>query len=143
MDRRTAAREITMQALFQLDVQGDHAVEMIKKFIITSSNDDLVRDLARQWTLDTWKNKELCDSIITSAAIKWQMSRLSPVDRSILRLSTYQINFCPDIPAKVVINEAIELAKKYSSEQAPGFVNGVLDAIMKRFEEQNQNGQGG
>ena len=143
MDRRTAAREITMQALFQLDVQGDHAIEMIKKFIITSSNDDLVRDLARQWTLDTWKNRATCDSIITAAAIKWQMSRISPVDRSILRLSTYQINFCTDIPAKVVINEAIELAKKYSSEQAPGFVNGVLDAIMKKFEEQNPNSQEG
>jgi N utilization substance protein B len=143
MDRRTEAREITMQALFQLDVQGDHAIETIKKFIITSSNDDMVREYARQWTLDTWKNKTLCDSIITAAAIKWQMSRLSPVDRSILRLSTYQINFCPDIPAKVVINEAIELAKKYSSEQAPGFINGVLDAIMRRFEEQNHNSQEG
>ena len=143
MDRRTAAREIAMQALFQLDVQGDHAIEMIKKFIITSSNDDLVRTLAREWTLDTWKNKTICDSMITTAAIKWQMSRLSPVDKSILRLSTYQIKFCPDIPAKVVINEAIELAKKYSSEQAPGFVNGVLDAVMKRLEEQNHNSQGG
>jgi N utilization substance protein B len=54
------------------------------------------------------------------------------VDRSILRLSVYQLLFCPDIPPKVVINEAIELAKKYSTEKSPGFVNGVLDAILKK-----------
>jgi N utilization substance protein B len=63
------------------------------------------------------------------------MSRLSQVDRSILRLSTYQLKFCDDIPDKVVINEAIELAKKYSGAQSPKFVNGVLDAIMRRLME--------
>lgn len=137
MDRRTAAREITMQALFQLDVQGYEKIDMVKHFIKTSSNDDLVRSLATEWMLNTWKNIEICDQLITSAAIKWQMSRLNLVDKSILRLSAYQIKFCPDIPDKVVINEAIELAKKYSSHQAPGFVNGVLDAIMKTVKQED------
>jgi N utilization substance protein B len=54
------------------------------------------------------------------------------VDKSILRLSVYQLKFCGDIPPKVVINEAIELAKKFSTEQSPGFVNGVLDAVLKK-----------
>ena len=60
-----------------------------------------------------------------------KLSRLSMVDRSILRLGVYQILYCPDIPDKVSINEAIELAKKYSGVQSPRFVNGVLDAILK------------
>ena len=135
MDRRTAAREIAMQALFQLDVQGDDAVESVKKFIVTSTNDDLIRKMAKEWAMEAWKNLSQCDELIKKAAIKWQMSRLSLVDKSILRLSAYQLKFCEDIPVKVTINEAIELAKKYSSEQAPGFVNGVLDAIMKTLKK--------
>ena len=141
MDRRTAAREIAMQALFQLDVQGDEKIETVKKFITTSTNDDLVRSLATTWTFKTWRNLEICDQLITSVAIKWQMSRLSLVDKSILRLSAYQLKFCEDIPGKVVINEAIELAKKFSTEKSSGFVNGVLDAIMKiLIEEKTSHG---
>ncbi len=136
MDRRTAAREIAMQALFQLDVQGDEKSEVVKKFITTSTNDDIVRSLAMTWAFKAWHNLETCDALITSVAIKWQMTRLSLVDKSILRLSAYQLKFCEDIPDKVVINEAVELAKKFSSEQAPGFVNGVLDAIMKILKEE-------
>jgi len=66
--------------------------------------------------------------------VKWELSRLSQVDRCILRLGAYQLKFCPDMPAKVAINEAIELAKKFSSETSSGFVNGVLDAILKKVE---------
>jgi N utilization substance protein B len=73
-----------------------------------------------------------CDELIAASTIKWQFARLSPVDRSILRLSVYQLKFCPDIPGKVVINEAIEIAKKYSGEQSANFVNGILDALSRR-----------
>lgn len=136
MDRRTAAREIAMQALFQLDIQGSDALETIKRFIQHSSNDGFVKSLAKDWAMKTWENIEQCDEMIKAAAIKWDMSRLSLVDKSILRISAYQLGFCKDIPAKVVINEAIELAKKFSSQQAPGFVNGVLDAIMKKLQKE-------
>ena len=61
------------------------------------------------------------------------MSRLSPVDKSILRLSVYQLKCCTDIPPKVVINEAIEMGKKFSSEKSSGFINGVLDAVLKKL----------
>jgi len=69
--------------------------------------------------------------LIDDSTIKWEFTRLSPVDKSILRLAVYQLKFCPDIPPKVVINEAIELAKKFSTDKSPGFVNGVLDAVLK------------
>jgi len=65
------------------------------------------------------------------------------VDRSILRLSVYQLNFCADIPAKVVINEAIELAKKYSTDKSSAFVNGVLDAVLKKNQAKVASGAAG
>jgi len=135
VDRRTKAREIAMQALYQLDVQGDNYLQQVELFMKESSEDDMVFGLAVEWTKKTWENLVACDELIKEAAIKWDMARLSSVDRSILRLATYQLLFCEDMPGKVVINEAIEIAKKYSGQQSPRFVNGVLDAILRRSRE--------
>ena len=134
MDRRTRARELTMQALYQLDVQGEDAFEFLTPFFRESDPDDYVRNLASEWSKGAWENLQQCDRLISDSTIKWQFTRLSPVDKSILRLSVYQLKFCTDIPPKVVINEAIELAKKYSTDKSPAFVNGVLDAVMKKIE---------
>ena len=133
MDRRTRARELTMQALYQLNIQGPDLFELLDRFFTEADEDDFVRKLASDWTRGTWENLEQCDEPIIASTIKWQFTRLSPVDKSILRLSVYQLKFCPDIPPKVVINEAIELAKKYSTDKSPAFVNGVLDAILKKL----------
>lgn len=121
-----------MQALYQLDVQGEDYLHSLKKFLKENSDDDLVLELAEKWTTGAWKNMPACDELIKQAAIKWDMARLSSVDRSILRLATYQLLCCNDMPGKVVINEAIEIAKKYSGQQSPRFVNGVLDAILRK-----------
>ena len=120
-----------MQAACQLDVQGKDALQILGRFFAENSDDDTVRKLAEKWTQGLWQTMAECDGLITTAAAKWELSRLSQVDRSILRLGTYQLKYCSDIPAKVVINEAIELAKKFSGESSPGFVNGVLDAIYR------------
>ena len=133
MDNRSRARELVIQALHQLDTQGSDALAGMDMFFNENCDSQEVRNLADGWARGAWANVELCDGLIQSAAIKWQMSRLCQVDRSILRLGAYQLKFCSDIPGKVVINEAIELAKKYSSEQSPGFVNGVLDAILRKL----------
>ena len=133
MDRRTRARELVVQALYQLDVQGDNIFGQLKVFFRDNSYDDMVLNLADSWTKGAWENLSVCDELVEDAAVKWQMSRLSPVDKSILRLGAYQLKFCPEIPGKVIVNEAIEIAKKYSGQQSPGFVNGVLDAILKKL----------
>jgi len=134
VDSRTRARELAMQALYQLDVQGGDILERLGVFFEENAPDDeSVRKLARDWTRGTWENVTQCDEIIVASTIKWEISRLSFVDKSILRLAVYQLKFCPDVPPKVVINEAIELAKKFSTAQSPGFVNGVLDAVRKRL----------
>jgi len=137
MDRRTRARELTMQALYQLNVQGPDVLDQLGFFFQEADPDDFVRNLATDWSKGTWENLVQCDELIASSTIKWQFTRLSPVDKSILRLSVYQLKFCTDIPPKVVINEAIELAKKYSTDKSPGFVNGVLDAVLKKIEHRD------
>jgi N utilization substance protein B len=109
VDKRTRARELAIQGLYQLDIQGS----------------DLLESLA------------VCDELIAASAIKWQMSRLSTVDKSILRLAVYQLKFCDDIPPRVVINEAIELAKKFSADKSSAFVNGVLDAVLRKLRTEN------
>jgi transcription antitermination factor NusB len=139
VDKRTRARELAIQSLYQLDVQGSDALALLDQFFTESDVDDSIRKLAQDWTKGTWKNLQQCDELISASAARWQLDRLSTVDRGILRLSVYQLKFCPDIPPKVVINEAIELAKKFSSEKAPAFVNGVLDAILKKLVSQASN----
>ena len=133
MDRRTRARELAMQGLYQLDVQGCDVFELLGEFFVEADGDEFVREQADAWTRGTWEKLGECDELIIASTIKWQFARLSPVDKSILRLAVYQLKCCPDIPPKVVINEAIELAKKYSTDKSPGFVNGVLDAVLKKL----------
>jgi len=136
-DKRTRARELAIQGLYQLDVQGSDLLTSLGQFFMENDPDDLVRKLASDWTKGTWENLAQCDELIVASIIKWQLSRLSAVDKSILRLAVYQLKFCPDIPPRVVINEAIELAKKFSTNKSPAFVNGVLDAVLRKLEAKN------
>lgn len=139
MDKRTRARELAMQALYQLDVQGSDLLEFLGRFFVENEPDDLARELASHWTKGAWENLAQCDELIVGSTIKWQLSRLSPVDKSILRLAVYQLRFCPDVPPRVVINEAIELAKKFSSDKSPSFVNGVLDAVLRKLKTEGKD----
>jgi len=137
VDKRTRARELAIQGLYQLDIQGSHLLPQLAEFFTENDPDSLVCKLASEWTKGTWENLALCDELVAASAIKWQMSRLSAVDKSILRLAVYQLKFCPDIPPRVVINEAIELAKKFSTDKSSAFVNGVLDAVLKKIKIEN------
>lgn len=133
VDKRTEARQLAMQALFQLDVQSDLTPQELQGFFEENAAEADIRRLARNWTEGAWQRAAECDELITAAAKSWKLNRLARVERSILRLAVYQLKFCTEIPPRVVINEAIELAKRFGAEQSPGFVNGVLDAVLKRL----------
>jgi transcription antitermination factor NusB len=122
-----------MQGLYQLDVQGSDVLPFLSDSYAETHADENIVKQAMEWTRGTWDNLARCDELIIACTIKWQFARLSPVDKSILRLAVYQLLCCVDIPPKVVINEAIELAKKFSTEKSPGFVNGVLDAVLQKI----------
>jgi N utilization substance protein B len=137
-DKRTRARELAMQALYQLDIQGAALLpRLMTEFFREAEGDSRTRQLAWGWTQGAWDTVARSDELISGSTIRWQFSRISPVDRSILRLAVYQLTSCADIPPKVVINEAIELAKKYSTEKSGPFVNGVLDAVLKKLRSSN------
>ncbi len=136
---RRLAREVAFKALFQVDI-GKSRVEQALKYSfegagLGSGEKEFVKDLvsntvARQTTLD---------QMITKYLVKWELKRLSAVDRNLLRLAMYEIFYRDDIPHAVSINEALELAKKYgSTAEAVGFINGVLDrAVGEAFEKES------
>ena len=127
-----------MQGLYQLDVQGSDVLDFLGESFADAGADKHIAKQAIEWTMGTWDNLARCDELIISSTIKWQFARLSPVDKGILRLAVYQLLCCSEIPPKVVINEAIELAKKFSTDKSPGFVNGVLDAVRQKVPEKEE-----
>ena len=132
IDRRIKARELAFQAVFQYDMQATPDKMLLEFFFRENADDQLVRQLAREWTFGTIENTEEIDLLLASVIKRWKTKALMPIERAILRLSTYQLLYCKQIPGKVVVNEAIELSKKFSTENSPSFVNGILDAILKK-----------
>ncbi len=130
---RRQSRQLALQFLYQLDAQKGQNLNQIDPFLVEFCTDMKVRQLARDWIKGTWLNLDQINTMISSASKNWNIDRISNIDRSNLRLAIYQLLDCPDIPPKVVINEAIELAKEFSTPQAPTFVNGVLDTIAKKI----------
>jgi N utilization substance protein B len=134
MVRRSRAREVVLQLLFQWD-QNPTAVPRaaLERF----AHDRLLGDaelLAYCLALydGVVGHKDRIDPLLTAAAINWRLSRMMPVDRNVLRLGTYELLFDPNgQPIEVVINEAIELARRFGSAESPAFVNGVLDRVSQ------------
>jgi transcription antitermination factor NusB len=132
MRKRTKARELALQVLYQIDITHDSPDLALDNFWQTCEeeklNDD-VKDFTCQLVKGVADNLEKIDIQVSHYATNWQLKRMAVVDRNILRMSAYELIFRSDIPPKVSINEAVELAKKYSGEGSSKFVNGVLDKI--------------
>ena len=133
MKRRRRARIIAMQALFQLDVQGDEFRKRLPDFVKESTDDPEVLAYAALLAGRAWAHREELDEMISSVAEHWELSRLAAVDRAVLRLALYEVLHVDDVPAKVSIDEAIGMARRFGTEQSGSFVNGVLDAAYRRY----------
>ena len=140
-DPRRAARILGMQFVHQLRIQKGASLDLLDAFLEQYCDHVETRRLARGWILGVWQQREPIDEKIRSVSDNWDLNRMSQVDRSNLELAVYQLMFCPDIPAKAAINEAVELAKLFSTTQAPGFINGILDAIWKKNAKEGQEGR--
>jgi len=127
---RTKSREFAMQMLFQWDMSQQEPAKLEAKFWRAAKAADATRDFANQLFEGTTKETAVLDEIIGKHAENWRFERLAAIDRAILRLAIYELR-ATDTPPKVVLNEAIELAKKFSSEESGPFVNGILDAFRK------------
>jgi len=132
MRKRTQAREFALQVLYQIDVTGDSYDLSLDNFWAAHPQEDLdegVKVFTGELVKGVRDNLATIDKKISQYAANWQLERMAVVDRNILRISTCELIFRQDIPPKVSINEAIELAKKYSGLEASKFVNGILDKI--------------
>ncbi len=132
MRKRTKAREIALQLLYQVDVQGEDTGETLDAAAVRQGADDEeVRTFALDLVRGTTETRAQLDKVIGAAAQNWEIRRMAIVDRNILRMAVYEMMHVSDIPAKVSINEAIELGKRYSTQQSGSFINGILDRIRR------------
>ena len=147
MRKRTRAREFALQILYQIDVAHSALKEVLEDFwldrtdlalspgekevIEEDKKDPEIRGYAEKLVEGTLKNQEAIDKTIERYAENWVIARMAYVDRNILRLSSYEVLYLEDIPVKVAINEAVELAKRYGESDSSKFVNGILDRIAK------------
>jgi len=133
--KRTRARELAVQLLYQWDQRGEEALEDLDWLIASGDQDPDVREFARGLITGVIGNVETVDAKIIEVAENWDIHRMAVVDRNVLRLAAYELIFLPDIPPKVSINEAIDLAKKFSTADSGAFVNGILDKIRQQCQE--------
>ncbi|MCG8431872.1 MAG: transcription antitermination factor NusB [Candidatus Omnitrophica bacterium] len=132
MRKRTRARECALKVLYQLEMTGQPPEEALRIFWETegsSAPDDDLQGFAADLVRGAHTGREAIDTMIARYAANWQIDRMAVIDRNILRIGSYELKHREDIPPKVSINEAVELAKKYSGQEAGKFVNAILDKI--------------
>jgi len=125
----TLARELALKALYQHDLLSERTTEELRAFC-HEFGDAAAAELAMELIEGTLEHREAVDGVIRETAQNWELGRMATTDRNILRLGVFELLFHRQTPPKVAVNEAIELAKKYSTENSPTFVNGVLDRIL-------------
>jgi transcription antitermination factor NusB len=137
MRKRTQAREFALQILYQLDITRDDCAESLSKFWENNSEnqiEEVVKEFACDLVKGIQENLPGIDAKISHYAQNWQLERMAVVDRNILRIGCYELLFRRDIPPKASINEAVEIAKRYSGVEAGKFVNAILDKVKQEEE---------
>lgn len=131
MRKRTRSRECALQILYQIDITKSQFSGALSDYLMDHEVSGEIRNYCEKLVEGTLTNLGNIDSAIIRYATNWQLNRMAVVDRNILRLATYELLYLEDIPTKVAINEAVELAKKFGDNDSSKFVNGVLDKISK------------
>lgn len=131
MGKRTTGRRLAMQVLFQLDTGQSDPEKIFQDFLTEEPSSEEARAFARELVRGVWKNLKKIDKKIGDCAIDWKLERFGRLDKAILRLAAYELLFNKDLSPAIVINEALELAHRYSDDQAGPFINGILDRISK------------
>jgi N utilization substance protein B len=134
MGKRRKARESTLQILFQLEFNDLQPEKTIQHYWLNRKASKEAKEYSHWLVNGILTHKEKIDSVIQSVSEHWRIARMAVVDRNILRMAVYELLFEENIAPAIIINEAIEIAKKYSSDEAATFVNGILDAIRKKSE---------
>jgi transcription antitermination protein NusB len=133
MGARRKARELALQMLFQHDMSGNGPDTIITTFEELQKSKPNTREFATKIFRGTVDHIGELDDMIQAQADNWRLSRMATVDRNIIRMSVYEFLHESDTPKLVIIDEAIEIAKKYGTQKSSQFINGILDGILKRY----------
>ncbi len=139
MKARTRARSIALQTLFEVDMADHPAVEVMQERLEEDPLPDELAEFVRQIVFGILPHREHLDEVIARCAPEWPFDQIAAIDRNILRIAVWEFAVANLTPLKVAINEAVELAKKYGSDSAPRFVNGVLGSLAERENDIRQS----
>ena len=131
MGSRRRARELALQMLFENDLTGSTPEDMFSHFQEWHHAAESTRDYAKKLVVGTLNHRPEIDALIARQADNWRLERMPAVDRNILRMALYEIRHEPETPAPVVIDEALEIAKRFSTPRSSQFINGILDGVLK------------
>lgn len=134
MTHRRLARECALEVLYRLDLVGDEPEQTIAEILLRKNPPEEAETYLRRLVDAALANQQETDTALRKHLKRWRLERLTVLDRAILRLAAAEILYFDDIPPKVSINEAVEVAKKYGDDEAGKFVNGVLDSVFRESE---------
>lgn len=135
MGQRRRARECALQMLFQIDLAGGDPAEVYPHFWKEHDVEPEVKAFAQALTEGVVRERVVLDAAISAAAERWRIERMAVVDRNILRMAIFELTWHDETPPAVVIDEAIEVAKRFGSEQSGAFINGILDSVRRGLAE--------
>ncbi len=137
MGSRRKARELALQMLFQFDLSGNDTAVILTTFEELQKVRSGVKDFAASLFEGTVREMDRIDEMITQQADNWRLSRMAVVDRNIIRMSVYEFLHQTGTPKLVIIDEALEIAKKFGTQKSSQFINGVLDGILRKHKLQD------
>ncbi|MBW1836248.1 MAG: transcription antitermination factor NusB [Deltaproteobacteria bacterium] len=136
MGNRRRSRELAMQALFYVDMRQNKSKEILDLYLQSFTPSKKVLPFFLELVNGVIGERDRIDTMIKRFSSNWKMSRMSCVDRNIMRIAVYEMLYCGDIPLKVSINEAIDVGKKFGTEESGAFINGILDSVRLVLEEE-------
>lgn len=131
MGKRRFSRELAVKFLYLIDMNQGDVAEQLEQFWARNPCQPEIKLYAEELLHTILKNKEPIDLLLEKYSENWTLSRMAVIDRNLLRLAACEILYGKSVPPKVAIDEAVEIAKKYGSEDSPNFINGILDRVLK------------
>lgn len=135
MGIRRKSRELAMQALFYMDIHQNSSQELLERFCEYFSPPEKTRPFFFKLVNGVLATRTEIDALIERYSENWELSRMSFVDRNVIRIAVYEMLYCSDIPPKVSINEAVDVGKKFGTEESGAFINGIIDSIRIELEK--------
>ena len=142
MGTRRQSRELAMQALFYMDMRKDASEEMLEHFCGCFCTSKKSRPFLIKLVNGVIDKRAQIDGLVEQFSQNWKISRMSCVDRNVMRIAVYEMLYCDDIPPKVSINEAVDIGKKFGTQESGAFINGIMDSIREALENDDIRSSG-